>query len=173
MITMARETKAQKEQRIVQEAHDAGFTSVEDYEASLKVDAGSENGDSSNGDKNRRNLSPEALGFVASEVQDIPFEELPDFGMRDSKYAEYIAALTDSYNKGEKLTGDAEFQAWKRSNRVDDPHALAAAIRNAAVRMKIGAEIRIDKDEATLEPNGYVYFCGRPVRERNVAATAE
>jgi hypothetical protein len=167
---MARETKAAREARLVKEAVEAGYDSMEEYEASLKAGPVDSDSDSEGDSQGRRDLAPETLGFVSSEVQDVPADELPNFGLRDSKYAEYNQHLIDSFNKGEL---DGKFTAWKKSGRVNDPEALVDALRNAATRLKIGADIRMDKDEATLEPNGYVYFCARPVREKKSSTSTE
>lgn len=110
----------------------------------------------------KRDLGPEALGFDISNVGDVEEGDLPDFATRDSKYGQYFLALDDSKNRGK----------WKHVSGITDPEALAAALRNAAVRREYGLEVRTLKDD-NQQFTGDVYFLAREKRARTVTADAE
>jgi hypothetical protein len=98
--------------------------------------------------KERRDLSPAALGFDVQNVKDIPDDMLPDFSTVNSKYGEYFKALDDSFNNGMK---------WKMVENVADVQALQNALRSAASKRSYGLEYRYTQDE-NGEPDGNVYF---------------
>lgn len=107
--------------------------------------------------KERRDLSPEALGFTLEGVE-VP-DEIPDFATRDSKYAMYFAALKASYGDGK----------WRKVTNIPDPEALGDALRNAAVRIDLGLEVRLGRTDDGQELTGEVYFLAREKREKKTA----
>lgn len=105
--------------------------------------------------KKMRDLAPEALGFDLGRVGDVSENDLPDFAMRDSKYGQYFTALHDSFQR----------DTWKVVT-VPDPEALGDALRNAAVRLGYGLEVRLYRDESGAL-TGDVYFKAREKRAKS------